>query len=82
MEGGQEGLQIGGAFAFGDIEDPVPFEVAEGGRESATFVQGMLVDTEDLGAVERDAFAGFAAGELLVDALDAGGAETGDGGES
>lgn len=53
-----------------DIEDSVILQVAEGGAEALSLVQGMLVDSEIKRAVQTDTFLGFANGKLLVDASD------------
>ena len=45
-------------------------QVTEGGGEAAALVKSMLVDTENLRASKGLTFAGFALGELVVDALD------------
>lgn len=53
-----------------DFKDAMVFEITEGGAEALSFMEGVFVDPEDQMALERDAFGGFAPGELAVDALD------------
>lgn len=53
-----------------DFKDAMVFEITEGGAEALSFMEGVFVDPEDEGTLERDAFGGFATGELAVDALD------------
>ena len=55
-----------------DFEDFVVFQVTEGGAESLSFVQGVFVDTKIEGAVQADAFTGFAYGKLLIDPANSG----------
>ena len=64
--------EVGFATTGLHFEDAVVFEITEGGAEALSFVEGMFVDPEDEGALKRDAFGGFATGELSVDALDGG----------
>lgn len=52
------------------------FEVTESGAEALSFVESMLIDSKDQRALKRDAFGGFTAGELSVDAFDGGLTET------
>lgn len=71
----QVGSQVGNAPARPDVEDPVVAQVAERGAEALGLVQGMLVDTEVLRAVQRESLIGLAACELGVDAADCGSSE-------
>lgn len=76
----EEGLKILSAFSLGNIEDAMPFKVAEGGGKSTTFVKGVFIDTEDFRAFSREPFFGFALSELLINAFDRGTAQPCDGG--
>jgi hypothetical protein len=78
LEGREEGEQIGFTAAFDDIEDLAVFEVAEGGGEALAFVEGVLVDAQDVWTLKTHALGGLARGELGVDASDGGSAQTGD----
>ena len=71
----EEGDHIGGRSAFDDIEDLVVLEVAEGGGKALAFVEGVLVDAEDGGALEAQTFGSLAACELGVDAAHGGGSD-------
>jgi hypothetical protein len=51
MQGFKEFFEIRGAFALGDIKDPMSFEITEGGGEAAAFVKGVFVNPEDLRAL-------------------------------
>jgi len=51
-----------------DVENTPVFQVTEGGGEALALVEGVLVDAEVARALQGEAFGGFAAGELLVDA--------------
>ena len=53
-----------------NFKDPMVFEITEGGAEALSFMEGVFVDPEDQRAMERDAFGGFAPGELSVNAFD------------
>ena len=55
-----------------NIENLVVSKVTKGGGEPGPLVEGVFVDPQDNGAVETDAFLGFALGELVVDPLDGG----------
>lgn len=67
-----QGAQVGGqlrlAAAGAEVEDPAVLQVAEGGGEALAAMQGVLIDTKHLRAVQALAFPGFALGELGVDA--------------
>lgn len=68
----QIGGQVRHAPAGPDVKDAVVAKVAECGAEALPLVQGVLVDTKVLRALERKPFAGFAACELGVDPADGG----------
>lgn len=51
VQGFKEVFEIRGAFALGDIKDPVFFEITEGSGEAAAFVKGVFVNPEDLRAL-------------------------------
>lgn len=76
----EEGLEVLSTFSLGNIEDAMPFKVAEGGGKSTTFVKGVLIDTEDFRAFSREPFFSFALSELLINAFDRGTAQPCDGG--
>ena len=59
-----------------DVKNPMVFEITKGGAEALSFVESVFVDPEDQRALERDTLSGFAPGELSVDALDSGLAES------
>jgi len=77
-ESGEKGFERGSGLALDDVEDAVVAQIAEGGGEAAALVEGVLVDAENLRALERDSLACPAHGELVVDAFDGGGAHAGD----
>jgi len=70
LKGFEEGLEVWGAFALGDIKDAVAFEIAEGGGEPAALVEGVFINAEHPRALAREPFTGLAAGEPVIDALD------------
>lgn len=82
LELGEEGFQGSPAFTGDDVEDLVVFEVAKGGGKALFFMKGVFVNAEDLRALKRDPLGGFASVEMLVDALDGGGSDFGDPGQS
>lgn len=49
------------------FEDPMVFEITEGGAEALSFMQGVLVDAQIKGTVQTNAFSGFTDGKLLID---------------
>lgn len=75
LEFAKKSRQIGFTSPGLDFEDAVVFEITEGGAKSLPFVESVFVDSENQGALERDAFGGLAPGELPVDTLDSGLAE-------
>src|SRR5579871_4654582 len=64
--------ELGFASALADIKHAVPLEIAEGRGEALALMQGVLVDAEDLRAVQAKPLAGFALGKLSVNATDRG----------
>lgn len=72
FESSKEGSELFLAPARMDIEDAMVLQVAEGGAEALSFVQGMLVDAQIQGAVQADALFGLTDGKLLVDPADGG----------
>ena len=69
VQGFKEVLEIRGAFALGDIKDPMSFEITEGGGEAAAFMKGVFINAEHFRALTRESFFGFALSELMVDAF-------------
>ena len=51
-------------------------QIAESGTEALPLMQGVFINTEVLGAVQRESFIGFAACKLRVDAAHRGRPET------
>lgn len=82
LQGFKEGFKILSTFAFGNIEDTVSFEIAEGGGKSTSFMKGVFIDPKDLGAFSGDPLVGFALCELLVNPLYGSTAQLGDCGKS
>lgn len=70
LEPDEKPLQLVLAFTRDDVEDTVIFKVAEGGGKALPFMEGVLVDAEDLRALQGDALGGFSAIEVMVNALD------------
>ena len=69
FEAQEEGFEGLGTLALDDIEHAVALQVTESGGETAPLVEGVLVDTEDLRTVAREAFFGLARSELSIDAF-------------
>ena len=82
LKGQEESFKGGGTFSFDYIKDPVALEIAKGGGKAAASVKGMFIDPEHLGAGATEAFLGLALSELLVDALNGSGSQTGQGGHT
>jgi len=68
LQGSKESTKILFAPAGMDIKDSVVLQVAEGGAEALSLVQGMLINAEIEGAILANTFLGFSLGKLLVDA--------------
>ena len=68
--------EVGFAATGLDFKDPMVFEITEGGAEALSFMEGVFIDSENQRALERDAFGCFSPGELSVDALHGGLAES------
>jgi len=72
LEFAKESGEILMAAAGLDVENTPVFQVTEGGGEALAFMEGVFVDAEVVRALQREAFGGLAAGELLIDAGDGG----------
>jgi len=82
LQGGHKGVELLWTASGQHVKDLVVFEVGKGGGKAGSFVEGVLVDTQDRWALETQAFAGLAGGELMVNALDGGRPEMEGTGES
>lgn len=68
LEFHQETHEFRFAFARLDIENPTVLQVAEGSAETLALVEGVFIDSEVAGTIQREAFGGLADSELVVDA--------------
>ena len=75
-QGEQIRAQIRDTATRSDIENAVVAQIAKSGAEALSLVQGVFINTEVLGAVQRESLIGFATGELGVDTAHRSGSET------
>jgi hypothetical protein len=65
--------QIRCRFALNNVRHPGVTQIAEGGGELLLFTEGVFVDAEDQGIIQRETFTGFAFCKLRINAGDGGG---------
>ena len=72
LEGSQKGAQSARSASRHDVEDAVVLQIAEGGGKALPFVQGVLVDAENLRALQAQTFSGLTGSKFRIDPLDGG----------
>jgi hypothetical protein len=65
---GKKTLQLSGRFTLDNVKDAVVAQITEGGGELSVFMEGVFVDTQHQGAIQREPFTGFSLRKLPIDA--------------